>query len=116
VPTVEARRAVVERFAADLRPLGPANFIYADGELLFAHGHRRTQADGERRPPGLHVSERACTCDGGASQRVVLFASVPLSDGGWRPFEDGELIVARRGEVLSPRTIDRPTDAPLLQA
>lgn len=30
-PSVEARLAEVRRFAADLRGLGPANFLYSDG-------------------------------------------------------------------------------------
>lgn len=45
-PPLEARRAVVEAFAAEMRPLGISNFRYSDGELVFGHGHRRTQADG----------------------------------------------------------------------
>ena len=43
-PTVQERRSAVAGFAADLCKLGPANHRYADGDLLFAHGHRRIQA------------------------------------------------------------------------
>ncbi len=40
-PSVTARLAVLGMFAADLRDLGPANFLYADGDVLFAHSHKR---------------------------------------------------------------------------
>ena len=58
VPSTEARLQVVAHYAAELRKLGPANFLYSDGELLFAHGHRRTQSDGQIAPPGLTVLTR----------------------------------------------------------
>ena len=32
--------------AADLRAIEPANFLYADGDALFAHGHKRLQGGG----------------------------------------------------------------------
>ncbi len=72
----------------ELRELGSANFLYLDGELLIAHGYRRTQSDGEIAPPGLTLT-RFCIVDPGAlstagvvltgSQLVTLFASVPLT-------------------------------------
>lgn len=111
-PALERRRQVVSRFAAALRALGPANFLYADGEAIFAHGHRRTHADGIR-PPGLHVLCRSCAAErdafsadglriesGSAPQEVVLLASVPLTPGEpWRALGDGEILVARGGRV-----------------
>jgi glutamine amidotransferase len=36
-PSVESRLEVVADFAAWLRPLGPFNFIYSDGDTLFVH-------------------------------------------------------------------------------
>lgn len=112
-PDIEARRRVVAAFARELRAHGPANFIYADGDALFAHGHKRTQAGGDIRPPGLHVLSRSC---GGDAWRFdakglqivpartagpqTLFASVPLTnDASWRPLAEGELLVARAGRV-----------------
>ena len=53
VPSVGERLEATKAFAAELRKLGPANFLYSDGELVFGHGHRRTQADGRIAPPGL---------------------------------------------------------------
>ncbi len=112
-PAIEERLDTVTRFAAALRPLGPANFIYADGELLFAHGHRRTQADGHIAPPGLTMLQRRCAVDrdalpqagvavepGPGLQLLTLFASVPLTDEAWRPLAEGEIVVARDGEVI----------------
>ena len=58
-PPLEDRFSIVAAFARGIASLGPANFLYADGDALFAHGHRRTHPDG-RRPPGLHVLSRRC--------------------------------------------------------
>ena len=48
---------------ADAISLGPANFIYADGDVLFAHAHRRMQADGTIAAPGLWRLNRRCPID-----------------------------------------------------
>jgi glutamine amidotransferase len=113
-PSIGARIATVTAFAATLRPIGPANFIYADGELLFAHGHRRTQADGRIAPPGLTMLRRSCAVDRdtlpeagvavepeAGPQTLCLFASVPLSDEPWRPLDEGEIVVVRDGDVVA---------------
>lgn len=91
------RLAAVAAFAAELRALGPANFLYADGDALFVHAHRRSPGMGAPpAPPGLHLLQRGCAPD----QKVVLVASVPLSgEPGWRALREGELLVARGGEV-----------------
>jgi len=59
-PAIDARQQVVAAFAPELHELGPANFLYTDGDALFAHGHKRTQEDGSVRPPGLHVLCQSC--------------------------------------------------------
>ncbi len=112
-PVVEARFQIVARYAAELRELGPANFLYSDGELLFAHGHRRTQADGQIAPPGLTVLARRSAAERDAlpaagvtletelgPQNLILFASVPLTDEDWRPLREGEIVMVRDGEQL----------------
>jgi len=109
-PALADRRQVVERFATAMRAQGPANFLYTDGQYLFAHGHRRTQADGRIAPPGLWLLHRRCAVDrdqlpqAGLSldlapgpQDVTLLASVPLTDEGWRPLAEGELLVVAAG-------------------
>ena len=102
LPSLDARLSVLATFAADLRPLGPANFLYADGDALFAHGHRRIQrATGKVEPPGLWALQRHCTQadpspdrHGGVSiaqgeQAVLLIASLPLTDEPWRALSEG---------------------------
>jgi len=113
-PPLEMRLAVVSAFAAELRVLGPANFLYADGDALFVHGHKRTHADGIR-PPGLHVLCRTCAAESGAfaaeglsiepaaiAQEVVIAASVPLTAGEpWQALTDGEIVVLRGGRIVN---------------
>jgi glutamine amidotransferase len=114
-PAIDDRLGVVADFAAQMRGLGPANFIYSDGDTVFLHGHRRLHGDRPApEPPGLHVLCRRCAgrpatlrAEGlsvtlGAEQEVVLAASVPLTDEpGWRALAEGEIVVARRGRILS---------------
>ena len=114
LPDVESRRRVVAIFAQELRALGPANFIFADGDALFAHGHKRMHDGTGIRPPGLHALCRSCDASvaevDGPGLRIVptqdhdaqwLVASVPLTtDAAWRALGEGELIVVRQGRVL----------------
>lgn len=111
LPELARRFDVVARFAAELRSLGPANFLYADGDALFAHGHRRLQSDGQIRPPGLWVLQRSRPSEGpavhtrgltvsGEMQEVVLLASVPLTRESWRPLAEGEVLAAGGGKVV----------------
>lgn len=95
------RLEVVAQFAAALRALGPANFLYSDGDALFVHAHkRRHSAAGPAVPPGLHLLCRRCE----PAQQVVLAASVPLtSEPGWQALAEGELVVARRGRIVARR-------------
>jgi glutamine amidotransferase len=114
VPDLQRRRRIVEAFADELRVLGPANFLYSDGDALFAHADRRHQADGEIRPPGLWWLSRHCPSGGEFSvagltvegrsdeQEVTLVASVPLSDEEWKPLPRGSLLVATAGKPLTP--------------
>ena len=111
VPPVARRRQVVDDFAANLRELGPANFIYCDGDALFAHAHRRHQNDGTIRAPGMWRLARHCPAGGeltaeglriaseSGEQEVFLVASVPLTAEGWVALGEGELVVARQGRI-----------------
>jgi predicted glutamine amidotransferase len=110
-PALEDRLAVVATFASKLRTLGPANFLYADGDAVFAHGHRRRDDTGQIRPPGLHVLCRRCSAreDGlpvpGLSiepeheQDVALAASVPLTNEPWEALREGQIAVLRKGRL-----------------
>lgn len=114
LPPWQERLEVFRRFAAEARSLGPANIVYADGDAVFLHADRRTQADGTIAPPGLHLLERRCAAGGDGfeaeglalqaegEQQIVLAASVPLTmESGWRALPSGTIVVARQGEVLA---------------
>jgi predicted glutamine amidotransferase len=113
IPSLAARFLVVSAFAEELRSLGPANFLYSDGDALFAHGDRRKQAStGKVEPPGLVFLQRLCRRGEPAfeangvsveatDQIITLIASVPLSDGPWRPIVEGEVIAFSKGKILS---------------
>lgn len=109
-PSVEARLALVSEFAASLRAIGPCNFVYSDGDALFVHAHRRKQASGEERPPGLYMlvrSENEQAVDlsesgimlAPLSQELALIASVPLTDEPWEPIPEGEVVALAQGVV-----------------
>ena len=109
-PSVDSRLEIVADFAAWLRPLGPFNFVYSDGDALFVHSHRRTQSDGEVRPPGLHLLARSCNeqavdlSQSGImlaplAQELALVASVPLTDEPWEAIGEGEVIALTQGMV-----------------
>lgn len=114
-PALDARLAVFAQFARDMRAMGPANFLYSDGCALFAHGHRRMQADGKIASPGLWRLCRRCERDydsaqaasaaaiatDARAQEVMLFASVPLSEEQWQPLDEGEVMVVRGGGLLA---------------
>ncbi len=93
--------------------LGFANFLYSDGDALFAHGHRRKQAGSSRATaPGLWLLRRWCqegehgfVADGvavdGADQRIALLASVPLSNEPWLALGEGEVVAVSNGQLLT---------------
>lgn len=109
-PPLADRFEAVRSFAASVAGLGPANFVYSDGEVVFAHAHRRTQADKEIKPPGMHLLTGAAAPPPGAGvriddgQRVTLVASVPLSDEPWRPLDEGTLLALVDGDVALEAT------------
>ena len=117
-PALEERFAVVTSFARTIGRLGTANFVYADGDAIFAHGNRRQDRPIDApRPPGLFVLHRDCATSrnefctqgllipsGSESQEMALVASVPLTDEPWLPLEEGEIVALRGGRVVN-RTV-----------
>ena len=112
VPDLNERLARIACFAESLRSLGPANFIYGDGDALFAHGDKRKQANGALAPPGLCVLGRRCASESdhfavdgltleAGEQEVALIASVPLTDEPWQPLAEGEVVALRNGQVVT---------------
>lgn len=113
-PSLSERLGVLVPFAADLRALGPANFLYADGDTLFAHADRRLDAaSGRIEAPGLWMLQRDFDPSGplhdpgsgvtirSDSTSVLWIASVPLTGEDWQPLREGELIAVRSGEVVT---------------
>lgn len=114
LPTLAARMALLNDFAKDLRALGAANFLYADGDALFAHGHRRAnRLGGPLEVPVLWMLQRRRTprhadpvhvagvvAEHGETS-AVLVASVPLTHEGWKAFGEGEPIAIRNGHVVT---------------
>lgn len=113
IPSLDERLAVVGAMAGAMRALGPANFLYSDGEALFAHGHvRRPDGATVFTAPGLVFLERSCRGEGqafvsdgvtigGGDQTITLVASVPLSDQAWQPLDEGETIAVVCGRVTA---------------
>lgn len=127
-PALSDRLSVAASFAAEMRLLGPANFLYSDGITLFAHGHRRRQASGAITAPGLWRSWRGSCLDrhqirhaaagvgtGSPPESVTLIASVPLDEACWEPLGEGEILaIEENGSGLrtagraAPRSPPRP--------
>jgi len=113
VPTLSERLAIVGETAKEFRRLGPANFLYSDGDVLFAHAHRRhwDEGDGkfsEARPPGLSLKTSCGLTVKGLKvvaphekANVLYVASVPLTAEGWTPLPEGTLLALRDGAVVA---------------
>lgn len=107
-PSLAERFSVVESFAQRLRERGALNFLYSDGETLFAHGHRYTvPGEAVSSDPGLYVLERdagdgdavpcvGLACDGGKGRQAFV-ATMPLDDQSWTPLAHGEIACFEQG-------------------
>jgi len=120
-PDLASQLDVVTEFAHELGEFGPANFLYCDGDTLFAHGHRRTQSDGVIKPPGLYWLHRQCALrdpyadTAGVSvtateQDIMLIASVPLTSEAWQPFEEGDVAAISNGQLVSLNRVKTARD------
>jgi glutamine amidotransferase len=113
VPSIDARMHAVASFAKRLRSLGPANFLYSDGDALFAHGDRRLSSDTHRvEAPGLVYLQRRCSRGErafatkglsieSADQTITLIASVPLTEDHWEPLREGVVIAVSNGRLVA---------------
>jgi predicted glutamine amidotransferase len=102
IPSLADRFSVIESFARSMRERGAINFLYCDGETLFAHGHRHTvPGESISSDPGLYVLERdagdsagsgcfGLSCDDAEGCQAII-ATVPLDDQNWTPLLHGEL-------------------------
>ena len=111
---LKRRIEVVRDFAARLRALGPANFLYTDGDLLFAHAHRRRSHPDNAWVPGLHLlmREAASAHQMRASgvhvqghddkpAPAVMLASMPLTPEDWEPLPENTLLVLQQGRLIA---------------
>ncbi len=123
LPALSARHEIVCEFAEKLSKLGPANFLYADSDVLFAHADKRTQEDGIIKPPGLYRLTRRCNRETQQSlvrngvtltrtraktdskealqQQVTILASVPLTEEEWLPVQQGEVLIVANGKIIA---------------
>lgn len=120
-PELAQRMAIVEAFANKIRKFGIANFIYSDSEYVYVHSHKRISSkDNTSVLPGLHIVCRSCPAnktgevtknadingltlkksDSALAQKVILAASVPLSDESWQALEPGEIKVFQDGKII----------------
>jgi glutamine amidotransferase len=114
-PSLETRFEVFSGVCEEMKMLGPSNFLYYDGEVLFAHAHKRIYEEaGELvgpKPPGLQI-KRCWTCTFQEEitspglkvelqdHQTILLASVPLDDQGWEALQEGTVLALKNGEVL----------------
>lgn len=116
IPDLSARLNCFAEFADEMTQMGSANFLYSDGDVLFAHAHRRIYEENggftEPRAPGLSL--RNCVaCQQGpewhvegcqialGDQRSTLVASVPLDETGWDPVPEGTAIALQNGQEVA---------------
>jgi predicted glutamine amidotransferase len=115
MPLLEIRFDVFSAVCKEMKLLGPSNFLYYDGEVLFAHADKRIyEEEGELvgpKAPGLHIKrcwtcalEENVICPGLrvelADRQVVLLASVPLDEQGWEALPEGAVLALKDGRVL----------------
>ncbi len=110
-PPLNERVNIIHQQFRNFSSMGIANFIYTDSEYLYAYSDKRTQKNNSIASPGLYKLERHCqeaNLDAkylGLSiskhyQKVVLVASVPLSNENWIPIEQGELLILQLGKEI----------------
>jgi glutamine amidotransferase len=113
-PSPQERLDIISQFARELRSLGPANFLYSDGETLFVHAHRRCWEENggfsQPRPPGLSIIslDRAELLTRGLHVKgydeniaIAAVASVPLTADKWEPLPEGTVLALCRGREVA---------------
>ena len=115
IPPLEKRFEIVSQFAEDLRKLGTANFLYSDGDALFAHGNQRhdpiknvvewpglqyLQLVSEKDETGFRKSSQSGISVKHGDDVITLFTSVPLNlIYQWTPLKEGEVIAVQDGII-----------------
>ena len=110
-PSLEDRLKCIRQQCNLFDTLGTANFIYHDGDYLYAFANERQQAGGRIGPPGLWFLRRHWGPNevqnyipgiaiSGESAEQFLVASVPLTNEMWLPMYRNQLLVAKDGELI----------------
>lgn len=126
-PSLEKRYELVTEFADDLRKLGTANFLYSDGDALFAHGNKRHDPIKDVVEwPGLQYLQLVSEKDEKAFKKssksgisvkhgedvITLFTSVPLNlVHQWSPLEEGEVMAVQNGLIKYFGVMERTQSA-----
>lgn len=115
IPSLDVRFEIFHKICDEMSVLGPTNFLYFDGDVLFAHAHKRVYEEGdhltEPRAPGMQMkrcwtgqAQKKVTAPGLKvqlrDQQVVLLASIPLDDDGWEPLPEGTILALRNGSIV----------------
>lgn len=112
-PPLPDRLAIVAETSEVFRKLGPANFLYSDGDVLFAHAHKRHWDEGggrfsEARPPGLSIATGRDMMVKGLKvaaphddTSVLYVASVPLTAEGWTSVPEGTVLALQQGTEIA---------------
>lgn len=109
----QTRYAQLEQRLQHIAEQGPLNLLFSNGQQLFAFSNKRTQKDGEIRAPGMVWLSRQCSAqqeqrNSGISidsdQKLILFASVPLTDEDWQPMPPNRLWIAQDGDWVFQNT------------
>jgi glutamine amidotransferase len=106
-PPLPGLVSLLAGLTAELRQLGPFNYLLSDGEHLFAHCATRLSYLVRQAPFGpaqlidedLSVDFQACT---GPDDRVAVIATHPLTrNEAWTELTPGQLVVFRGGELVA---------------
>jgi predicted glutamine amidotransferase len=112
-PALRDRLRIFADTAAEFAALGPANFLYSDGDVLFLHAHERSWDEGDGRfskprAPGLSLARLGDLHVKGlrvevprADTDVFYVASVPLTRAGWTPLRAGTVVALWRGRIAA---------------
>ena len=114
-PTISERLDIIDTVADKFRSLGTANFLYCDGEVIFAHSHKRRfssiangiETFGEAKEPGLcmalrnHVLIEGLKVEPLNPCQALMIASVPLTKEGWKPLPTGKIVAIKNGAVCN---------------
>lgn len=109
MPARDELRAALDEFAAQIRPLGPFNFLLSNGDCLFAHRATDLHYILRRAPFAVaHLKDQDVSMDfseiTSPDDRVALIATLPLTDNEtWTPLPLERVAMFVAGEYCEPQ-------------